>query len=99
MKTVGVRDLKNQLSLYLRLVKNGEVVLITEHRKVIAELSLPQENSPKNPIEIDKYIQEKEKEGRIIKAKRNKSLIMTDNTDKISIDWKVIYNETRNDRN
>ena len=42
MITVGIRDLKNQLSLYLQYVKNGEKVIITEHNKVIAEISIPE---------------------------------------------------------
>ena len=41
MIAVGIRDLKNQLSQYLKHVKMGERVLITEHNKVIAEISLP----------------------------------------------------------
>lgn len=38
MKAVGVKILKARLSEYLRLVKNGETVLVTERDEVIAEL-------------------------------------------------------------
>jgi len=38
MKTVGVRELKNRLSHYLRLVREGERVLVTERGEVIAEV-------------------------------------------------------------
>lgn len=38
MRTVGVRDLKNRLSHYLRLVRNGESVLITDRGEVVAEV-------------------------------------------------------------
>ena len=41
MRAVGVRELKNRLSEYLRLVKQGEHVLVTEHGLVIAELRQP----------------------------------------------------------
>ena len=41
MRSVGVRELKNRLSEYLRLVKHGERVLVTEHGVVIAELRQP----------------------------------------------------------
>lgn len=41
MRVVGVRELKNRLSEYLRLVKRGEQVLVTEHGVVIAELRQP----------------------------------------------------------
>ena len=38
MNTVDVKQLKARLSEYLRLVKTGELVLITERDEVIAEL-------------------------------------------------------------
>jgi antitoxin (DNA-binding transcriptional repressor) of toxin-antitoxin stability system len=41
MKTVGVRELKNRLSEYLRLVRSGESVLVTDRGEVIAEFSPP----------------------------------------------------------
>jgi prevent-host-death family protein len=36
--TVGVRELKSQLSKYLRQVKAGRTIVITEHGKVVAHL-------------------------------------------------------------
>jgi antitoxin (DNA-binding transcriptional repressor) of toxin-antitoxin stability system len=41
VKTVGVRELKNRLSEYLRLVRSGESVLVTDRGEVVAELSPP----------------------------------------------------------
>jgi antitoxin (DNA-binding transcriptional repressor) of toxin-antitoxin stability system len=41
MKTVGVRELKNRLSEYLRQVRAGESVLVTDRGEVIAEVSPP----------------------------------------------------------
>lgn len=41
MKTVGVRDLKNKLSAYLRRVRLGESVLVTDRGEVVAELLPP----------------------------------------------------------
>ncbi|MCC7462829.1 MAG: type II toxin-antitoxin system Phd/YefM family antitoxin [Gammaproteobacteria bacterium] len=41
MKTVGVRDLKNRLSEYLRHVRLGERVLVTDRGEVVAELLPP----------------------------------------------------------
>ena len=35
---VGTRELKSKLSEYLRRVKNGQTVIVTERGKVIAEL-------------------------------------------------------------
>ncbi|HEX6974146.1 MAG TPA: type II toxin-antitoxin system prevent-host-death family antitoxin [Vicinamibacterales bacterium] len=41
MKTVGIRELKNQLSEYLRHVRAGEGVLVTDRGEVVAELNPP----------------------------------------------------------
>lgn len=41
MKTVGVRELKNRLSQYLRQVRIGEGVLVTDRGEVVAELVPP----------------------------------------------------------
>ena len=41
MKTVGVRELKNRLSEYLRQVRSGEGVLVTDRGQVVAELTPP----------------------------------------------------------
>jgi hypothetical protein len=41
MRAVGVRELKNRLSEYLRLVKNGEQIIVTDRGDVVAELRQP----------------------------------------------------------
>ena len=38
MKTVGIRDLKNNLSRYLSRVKRGEEILVTERGRTIARI-------------------------------------------------------------
>ncbi|MGQ0703999.1 MAG: type II toxin-antitoxin system Phd/YefM family antitoxin [Gemmatimonadales bacterium] len=49
MRAVGVRELKNRLSEYLRLVKQGEQVLVTEHGVVIAEIRQPSLTAAEQP--------------------------------------------------
>lgn len=41
MKQVGLRELKNRLSEYVRLVRAGEHVQITDRGQVVAELMPP----------------------------------------------------------
>jgi antitoxin (DNA-binding transcriptional repressor) of toxin-antitoxin stability system len=41
MKAVAVKELKNRLSSYLQEVRNGEVVLVTDRGRVVAELRQP----------------------------------------------------------
>ncbi len=41
MKVVGIKELKNKLSEYVKLAKAGEVVLVTDRGDVVAELRAP----------------------------------------------------------
>lgn len=41
MKTVGVRELKNRLSEYIRQAKSGEGLLVTDRGHVVAEITAP----------------------------------------------------------
>lgn len=41
MKAVAVRELKSRLSAYLRDVARGEIVLVTDRGRVVAELRRP----------------------------------------------------------
>lgn len=46
MRTVGLKLLKNRLSEYIRLVRSGETVLVTDRDRVVAELRPPQGRGP-----------------------------------------------------
>ncbi len=41
METIGIRELKNRLSKYVRKVEAGEVVIVTDRGTVVAELVPP----------------------------------------------------------
>ena len=43
MRAVGLKELKNRLSEYVRLVASGETVLVTDRDRVVAELVPPRE--------------------------------------------------------
>ena len=58
MKTTTVSQLKTALSAYLRRVKTGEEVLITEHGRPIARL-LP----IGNPVTLSAHLQDMEQKG------------------------------------
>ncbi len=51
MRAVGIRELKNRLSHYVRLVESGESVLVTDRGAVVAELRPP--GSPGARMEVD----------------------------------------------
>jgi antitoxin (DNA-binding transcriptional repressor) of toxin-antitoxin stability system len=42
MRTVGIKLLKDKLSEYVRLAATGEVILITDRDRVVAELVAPE---------------------------------------------------------
>jgi len=58
MKTVSVRDLKNKLSEYLRHVRHGESILVTDRGEVIAELMPPGQGQadPSVPVGLQSLI-------------------------------------------
>lgn len=41
MKVAGIKELKARLSEYLRLVRTGQTILVTDRNEVIAELRPP----------------------------------------------------------
>jgi antitoxin (DNA-binding transcriptional repressor) of toxin-antitoxin stability system len=45
MKEIEIRELENHLSEYIRLVREGEVVMVTDRGEVVAELRPPEPDS------------------------------------------------------
>jgi antitoxin (DNA-binding transcriptional repressor) of toxin-antitoxin stability system len=56
VKAVGVRALKAKLSEYLRLVKSGETILVTERDEVVAELRPARRQAP-GPSALADYLE------------------------------------------
>jgi prevent-host-death family protein len=59
MSEVGVRELKNRLSRYLKRVQAGEEVIVTEHGRTIARLvpvKVPEIQETLRPLLRDGYI-------------------------------------------
>jgi antitoxin (DNA-binding transcriptional repressor) of toxin-antitoxin stability system len=56
MRAVGVKELKARLSEYLRAVKAGEVILVTDRDEVVAELRqarpLPPPSEPEDTLQL-----------------------------------------------
>jgi antitoxin (DNA-binding transcriptional repressor) of toxin-antitoxin stability system len=98
MKTVGISNLKNSLSRYIRMVKAGEHIFITDHNKIVAEI-IPSTGSSSGASLLNEYLTEQSKKGLIRrstkKTKIKKTKINTNNDKKI---LEAIYEETRDDR-
>ena len=56
MQAAGVREVKNNLSRYVRKVKNGARIAITEHGKVVAELVPPQAKRANRTSRYDELV-------------------------------------------
>jgi antitoxin (DNA-binding transcriptional repressor) of toxin-antitoxin stability system len=61
MYAVGIKVLKNQLSEYVRLVANGETVLVTDRDRVVAELVPPR--AERSPILADALLADAVRQG------------------------------------
>ena len=101
MKTVGVKELKNRLSTYLKLVKNGDTVLVTERDQVIAEIRqpAPAENIPDTRLE--EFLASEELKGSVIRSKRKVSIIdsfVKKERKRKTIEWHEMYSDTRSER-
>jgi antitoxin (DNA-binding transcriptional repressor) of toxin-antitoxin stability system len=57
MKAVGIRELKARLSAYLRDVAGGEIVLVTDRGRVVAELRAPAD-TPVRESDLDRRLRE-----------------------------------------
>lgn len=56
VKAVGIKQLKARLSEYIRLVKGGDTILVTEREEVVAEIR-PARRQSAPPEEIDDLLQ------------------------------------------
>ena len=68
MRAVGTRTLKNELSRYLQLVREGEVVLVLDRDEVIAEIRRPRVKAPMDS-RWERAIAELEADGLVRRAR------------------------------
>lgn len=66
VKSVGVKMLKNNLSKYLKMVRRGETVLVTDRNEVIAEIRRPQAAGAEDRLQA--FLEEEARLGRVTLA-------------------------------
>ena len=54
MKVVGIRELKDKLSEYVRLAKGGESILVTDRGEVVAEIRAVTGTLPAEALDPDR---------------------------------------------
>lgn len=69
MKAVGVKLLKTKLSQYLRMVRAGETILVTDRDQVVAELRPPNRQSG-GPSGLDEGLKRLAERGEAVLASR-----------------------------
>ena len=99
MIRVGVRELKNRLSRYLRLVRQGQTIIVTDRAEVIAEI---RSRSDKNETaRFEKYAEELELSGQLRRAVNpaiSAAHILVEARKLRSVpNWREALNETRTD--
>jgi prevent-host-death family protein len=61
VRAVGIKELKNRLSEYVRLVASGETVLVVDRDRVVAEIVPPRE--ARSPLLSDALLAEAVRRG------------------------------------
>ena len=56
MTFTGIRELKNNLSRYIRRIEAGERIAITAHGRVVAELVPPGTKTKRTPSRFDELV-------------------------------------------
>ena len=100
MKAVGIKVLKNHLSRYLNMVREGETVYVSDRDEVIAEIHKPTTRFVRGISRWEAFLNDLERRGGIIRASRRESRVVEDRK-KLS-PWPRnipdILDETREDR-
>jgi antitoxin (DNA-binding transcriptional repressor) of toxin-antitoxin stability system len=76
MKAVGIKNLKNNLSKYLDMVREGEIVYVTDRDDIIAEIHKPVSASTSMISRWDAFLNQEERKGSIVRAKRKTGSVM-----------------------
>lgn len=102
MKAVGIKNLKNNLSKYLDMVREGEIVYVTDRDDIIAEIHKPISAPTTMLSRWEAFLNEEERKGTIIRAKREKTSLLED-MKKLSptpgkVDLQALMDDIREDR-
>jgi prevent-host-death family protein len=69
MVKVGSREFKNRLGRYLRAVRQGETLIVTDRGKAVAKVSPPDED-PESAVTLDEIFKKAEADGLIRRGRK-----------------------------
>ena len=102
MKSVGIKDLKNNLSKYLRLVREGELIYVADRDEIIAEIHKPTTPSPPLVSAWEAFLNQEERRGSIRRAQKRPGSVLEEMKRKklepLEFEWWEIYQENKKDR-
>ena len=102
MKAVGIKALKDNLSKYLRLVRSGETVWVTDRDEVIAEIHKPTIPVPGRVTVWETFINRETRNGSVKRAIAGNppslSLLLEGPGEGEAIDLEKLIDEVRSDR-
>ena len=102
MKAVGIKTLKNKLSEYIRLARDGEIILVTDRDEVVAEISRPRTPVAGRVSRWEAFLNEEVRAGRATRALRDDSLALDELAERplprIDVDLLEILDDARADR-
>lgn len=103
MKAVGIKNLKNNLSRYLDLVRQGEIVYVTDRDDVIAEIHKPVSAPTSLFSRWQAFLNEGERKGTIVAATHTGPSKIAELADNLSaaqgeVDLIALMNDLREDR-
>ena len=78
MKSVGVKDLKNNLSRYLHMVQDGELVYVTDRDEIVAEIHRPTTPVARHLSRWECFLNDEERGGTLKRARMKKSRVLED---------------------
>ncbi len=67
MRAVGIKELNNRLSEYVRLAESGETVLVTNRDRIVAEIGPPRKTG--NPLADNPRLAEMVRKGHLSPAR------------------------------
>jgi len=99
MRAAGVREVKNKLSEYLRLVARGETVLVTDHGRVVAQLAPPPVHTPAPALTEEEALQRLAAVGKVRLATRGFVDAETNPVTSVpDVDVAAVLDDVRSDR-
>lgn len=101
MKSVGIKVLKDNLSKYLKLVRGGETILVTDRDEVIAQIRQPARRLPTEMNRLQAFLDEESRRGGLTLAANGAAPSLSKLREvprpRVSVDVQVLLDETRPD--